>query len=177
MSSSSSTSLIALPPASITLAFGGLTTAYVFFSGLADETWGTVPLLNGRLGSIPIDDKTRVKAWNAYYDRAHVGFIGASVASMVLNFTSSYIHPSPIISKLALISGITSILVVPATFALGLMPINKRLFALNDGAEPVKDGEGKELVQRWESKHYWRFPIYAGAWVFSWAAIVYDGRA
>ncbi|WVQ73838.1 hypothetical protein IAR50_003419 [Cryptococcus sp. DSM 104548] len=167
----------ALPPPSITLAFGGLTTAYVFFSALADETWGTIPLLNGRLGYVPIDEKTRVKAWYAYYDRAHVGFIVASVSSSLLNLTSSYIHPSPFVSRLALISGITSILVIPATFALGLMPINKRMFALHDGAKPVKEEEAKELVQRWESKHYWRFPIYAVAWVFSFAAIVYDGRA
>lgn len=69
--------LFSLPPPSVTLALGGLTTSYVFFSSVTDMNWGIVPLLNGRFGAVDIDEKKRIKMWSIYFKRAAVGHASA----------------------------------------------------------------------------------------------------
>lgn len=69
------TSLFRLPPPSITLAFGGLTTSFVFFTVISDETRGIIPLLNGALGPAVFDDKTKAGIWGAYFKKAAVRFV------------------------------------------------------------------------------------------------------
>jgi hypothetical protein len=107
--------------------------------------------------------------------------IAPSVASAALSFTTAYIHPRPQIRRLALLSGITSLLVGPITFAVGLPAINSQLLDL--GTRSVKgqmtqaDWSTKaafvdRLIRDWESKHTIRFVSYVGGWAFSFAALL-----
>ncbi|ADV25244.1 hypothetical protein I305_05460 [Cryptococcus gattii E566] len=168
--------LLTLPPPSVTLALGGLTTSYVFFANVTDLSWGIVPLLNGRFGAVDIDEKKRAKMWAIYFNRAARGIVGGSVLSALLNFTTAYIHPSSLIRRVTLISGVASLLIVPITFTVGILPVNNRLLEIASGAETTRDDEVKSLVEVWGKKHLLRMPAYTTAWVLSFFALVYDGR-
>lgn len=185
-----------LPPPSVTLALGGLTTSYVFFSSVTDMNRGIIPLLNDRFGAVDIDEKKKIEMWSIYFKRASVGhppalsqseevadrswcqtgLVGGSVLSALLNFTTAYIHPSPLTCRITFISAVTSLLIVPITFASGILPINNRLFEIAKGAETTRDDEVKSLVKTWGEKHLLRMPAYTAAWVLSFFALVYDGR-
>ncbi|WWC92613.1 uncharacterized protein L201_007572 [Kwoniella dendrophila CBS 6074] len=170
-------SLTQLPAPSITLALGGLTTAYVFFGNITDTQRGLIAYLNGRLTPIKLGDKDRAKVWFGYYDPAHEWVITVSLISSILNLSTSYTHKSNLISKLTLTSGITSILIVPYTFGVRLPLINSRLIELSkDSTEHRNENEAKTLIEIWEKKHLVRMVFYAGAWITSFAAIVLDGR-
>ncbi|WWC91601.1 uncharacterized protein L201_006547 [Kwoniella dendrophila CBS 6074] len=177
--------ITSLPAPSITLALGGLTTAYVFFSNIAETQRGVIPFLNGRLISpVTLDDKDRAKLWNVYFDSAAKWIVGSSIVSSLLNLTTSYLYrkSSPLISKITLGSGITSLLILPATVILGLLPINQRLMELsendNDNIKSLEkeEEEVKKLIKLWEEKHLNRLPIYAIAWSLNMLAILLDGR-
>nr|ODN98576.1 hypothetical protein L204_02540 [Cryptococcus depauperatus CBS 7855] len=173
------TSLFRLPPPSITLAFGGLTTSFVFFTAVSDETRGIIPLLNGRLGPAAFDDKTRAGIWGAYLKKAGARFkniIGGSVLSALLHFTVSYSHPSPFIRRLTFASGVTSLLILPITFLSGVLKINARLQAIEDDTQTPEKDEVKSLVETWEIKHLFRMPAYGMAWALSFVAICFDKR-
>ncbi|AFR98971.1 hypothetical protein J008_06966 [Cryptococcus neoformans] len=165
-----------LPPPSVTLALGGLTTSYVFFSSVTDMNRGIIPLLNDRFGAVDIDEKKKIEMWSIYFKRASTGLVGGSVLSALLNFTTAYIHPSPLTRRITFISAVTSLLIVPITFASGILPINNRLFEIAKGAETTRDDEVKSLVKTWGEKHLLRMPAYTAAWVLSFFALVYDGR-
>ncbi|WWC66083.1 uncharacterized protein I303_108705 [Kwoniella dejecticola CBS 10117] len=176
-----SNAILSLPAPSITLALGGLTTSYVFFGNLAEYQRGVIPYLNGRLlpGSpLKLTDKEKAKLWRAYFKPAATWVVGASLVSSVLAFTTSYIHPSPLISRITLISGIQSLAILPITALSGLLPINSRLLELaeNESATSVKEDEAKELINSWETRHLRRMPAYALACLSTLMAIVLDGR-
>ncbi|WWC73897.1 uncharacterized protein I206_107869 [Kwoniella pini CBS 10737] len=171
--------ITSLPAPSITLALGGLTTAYVFFSNLGDYQRGIIPYLNGRMvGPINISDKERAKLWRSYFKPAATWVVGSSLISSLLSFITSYLHPSPLISKITLISGIQSLLILPITAISGLLPINSRLLELaeNENVISKKEDEAKELIQAWEVKHLRRLFVYAAACLSTLIAIVLDGR-
>ena len=121
-----------------------------------------------------------LRYWGAVADHQRWG-IAPSVASAALSFTTAYIHPRPQIRRLALLSGIASLLVGPITFAVGLPAINSQLLEL--GTRSVK-GEMTQadwstkaalvdrLISDWESKHMIRFVSYVGGWAFSSAALL-----
>ncbi|WVR09714.1 hypothetical protein IAU60_006790 [Kwoniella sp. DSM 27419] len=169
-----------LPAPSITLALGGLTTGYILWGNVTDYQRGVIPFLNGRLGPNTLDERSRVKLWKAYFKSAAAFIVGSSGISATLNFTTAYIHPSAPIRSLALASGIASCMILPITALVGLLPVNDRLLTLaqegDKEAEFKKDDEGRELIAAWESKHLRRMPSYIAAFVFSFSAIVLDGR-
>ncbi|WVF68312.1 hypothetical protein IAT40_003077 [Kwoniella sp. CBS 6097] len=175
--------LFALPAPSITLAIGGLTTSYVFFSNVSDFQRGCIPFLNGRLGSSvnQLDQRGRARLWAKYFKNAATTVVGSALVSAILNYTTAYLHPSPIIRRLALVTGAASMSIIPITFLSGLLPINSRLNALaaEDGEKEVEfksENEATELIAAWESRHLRRIPSYAIACILSWTAIVLDGR-
>ncbi|WWD16718.1 hypothetical protein CI109_101149 [Kwoniella shandongensis] len=168
--------LLSLPAPSITLALGGIGTAYVFFANIAEAQRGIIPLLNGRFGKLELGEKERVMLWNSYFDSAAKWIVSTSVLNSLLSFTTSYLHPSPNIRRLALLSGIFSISIVPTTFLVGLLPINSRLKELTKAGVEVRRSEGRELVQGWEKRHALRIPLYAIAWGLNLVAVLLDGR-
>ncbi|WRT69900.1 uncharacterized protein IL334_006891 [Kwoniella shivajii] len=176
-----SSALLSLPAPSVTLAIGGLTTSYVFFANVAEYQRGLIPYLNSRLTPVQLNDKGRAQLWKAYFDNAATWVVGLSLASAGLNLTTSYLHRSPLISRLTLVSGITSLLILPITVISGLLPVNARLHELaEDGGKAgtsAKEDEAKLLIIAWETKHLRRIPVYGVAWCLSALAILLDGRA
>ncbi|OCF34414.1 hypothetical protein I316_03928 [Kwoniella heveanensis BCC8398] len=175
--------LLSLPAPSITLALGGLTTSYVFFSNVSDYQRGCIAFLNGRVGPSvnQLDQRGRVRLWAKYFKNAALSVVGTSVVSSLLNLTTAYMHPSANIRQLALWSGLTSLLIFPITALSGLLTVNSRLNALASESDDKQlefknETEAKELIAGWESRHLRRMPTYAIACLLSWAAIILDGR-
>ncbi|WVW87118.1 hypothetical protein I302_109175 [Kwoniella bestiolae CBS 10118] len=182
--SSLTDAITSLPAPSITLALGGLTTAYVFFANIGETQRGTIAYLNGRLGPVTLSDKERAKVWRGYFKPAATWIISSSLTSTALNMTTSYLHKSPIISKITFVAGMASLWILPMTFFLGLPTINSRLLDLAQQDEgtankiitPKSDDEAKKLIKSWEEKHVIRFISYGAAWGLSLLAILLDGR-
>ncbi|WWD04406.1 hypothetical protein V865_002475 [Kwoniella europaea PYCC6329] len=176
--------ITSLPAPSITLALGGLTTAYVFFANIGETQRGSIAYLNGRLTPVTLNDKERAKVWRAYFRPAATWIVSASLTSTALNMTTSYLHKSPLISKITFVAGLASLWILPITFFVGLPPINSRLLDLAQQDEgtankiitPISDDEAKKLIKSWEEKHVLRYPSYAVAWGLSLLAILLDGR-
>ncbi|OCF62033.1 hypothetical protein L486_01699 [Kwoniella mangroviensis CBS 10435] len=148
--------ITSLPAPSITLALGGLTTAYVFFANIGETQRGSIAYLNGRPTPVTLNDKERAKVWRGYFKLAAITFV----------------------------SGLASVWILPITFFVGLLPINSRLFELAEQDEgtankiitPTSDDEAKKLIKTWEEKHLIRLPSYGVAWGLSFLAILLDGR-
>lgn len=175
------------------------TTSYTLFSSHAGTNMGIIPLLNQRYEPFPIGPELKVKAWNSYFSRAmvcayvHVSTyltslfdiliiqfygIGSSLVSAGTSFVTAYIHPDPQVRTLSLISGLSSLLVGPITFGVGLPAINSELIALGKESNVGSDEWNKrasrvdELVQGWEKRHNIRYISYLGGWAFSAAALL-----
>ncbi|KAK6908648.1 hypothetical protein I204_02059 [Kwoniella mangroviensis CBS 8886] len=176
--------ITSLPAPSITLALGGLTTAYVFFANIGETQRGSIAYLNGRLTPVTLNDKERAKVWRGYFKPAATWIVSGSLISSALNITTSYLHKSHLISKITFVSGLASVWILPITFFVGLLPINSRLFELAEQDEgtankiitPTSDDEAKKLIKTWEEKHLIRLPSYGVAWGLSFLAILLDGR-
>ena len=91
---------------------------------------------------------------------------------------TAYIHPDPQVRTLSLISGLSSLLVGPITFGVGLPAINSELIAMGKESDIGSDewnkraGRVEELVQGWEKRHNIRYISYVGGWAFSAAALL-----
>ncbi|WVQ83593.1 hypothetical protein IAT38_005734 [Cryptococcus sp. DSM 104549] len=173
------TSLRSLPPPSVTLALGGLGTAYVFISSAVEAHRGIIPFLNGRLGPCDLKGQSKAKLWAVWFKSAAATTVGTSFLAAALTLTTSYTHPNPTIRRLALISGIASLAIVPVTAISGLLGINERLKELARGTATKGtegDEEVDELVKGWEKRHLFRMPLYSMAFFTSYVAIVLDGR-
>ncbi|KAK8861376.1 hypothetical protein IAR55_002195 [Kwoniella newhampshirensis] len=168
--------LLSLPAPSITLALGGIGTAYVFFTNISDAQRGIIPLLNGKLGKVDIAEQERVRMWNVYFASAAKWVVGTSMFNAAVNLATSYYHPSPSIRLLTLLSGLFSLTILPTTLVVGLLPINARLHALEKDGVEVRRSEGRDLVQGWEKRHLARVPLYGVAWALSFVAILLERR-
>ena len=106
--------------------------------------------------------------------------LGGGILSGALGFTTAYVHPNPLVSRLSLASGIASLLILPLTALSGLLPINDELLDKEKRWRDVPDSQiseadtkrVEELVWKWEGKHLLRYTGYAGAWVCAMAAMV-----
>lgn len=92
----------------------------------------------------------------------------------LINLTTSYLHPSPLISRLTLSAGLIGITMIPLTLVMGLPKINDELLKID------KAGGGglkvSVLTKRWMQLHRFRYVSLVGAWGLSFAALVMDGR-
>lgn len=100
-----------------------------------------------------------------------------------LAFTTAYLHPSPVVSNLAIASGVFSSMQIPATILLGIPKVFGPLLAMdrNDSMKDAKIGspEAKQvddLLRMWEQKHLLRFAVTGPALATALVALMLDGR-
>lgn len=100
-----------------------------------------------------------------------------------LAFTTAYLAPSPIISQLALASGVFSSMQIPATIALGIPKFFGPVLKMDreDSLKESQTGSAEsqkldKLLQDWEGKHVLRFGVTGPALALALLALMLDGR-
>lgn len=118
--------------------------------------------------------------------------LGGTAAATLCDAIVATQHPSPLVRKLSIASGVVGALIVPFTYVF-IMPTNNTLFAIADKhgdvdkdkqsaqpdpVNPQKDqsDDADTLIARWDSLHKVRFAMYAGALVLATCALMTDRR-
>jgi len=172
--------LAALPIPTYTLAASVATTSFAFLANYSDYQHGVVAAVNGRLGPNYMDKKSKIQVLGGYMKSAVFWHVGSTVTAGVMSLTTAYLHPSPVISTLALTSGVFSLLVPPGTRLSPIYPYFMRILTLGTDsakASEVTEQEYDDIARVWEKMHLIRVAAcYFPAWLFAMAALMLDGR-
>ncbi|WQF84612.1 Putative anthrone oxygenase [Colletotrichum destructivum] len=167
------------PPAACALGAGLVVTSSLLFGNVGLTLTGPLPIIRDQLGTSSLSAKQKVRVWRLFFDEAADTRLGGNQRYVVvgtgltaaLHLGAFALGESPISRRLALMSALCSVIVLPYT-AMAIMPTNKALIALDDKvalSEMDRRKSGK-LIEKWDRLHKVRFLMYSGAWLCGLAA-------
>ncbi|KAK6213682.1 hypothetical protein QIS74_09684 [Colletotrichum tabaci] len=159
------------PPAACALGAGLVVTSSLLFGNVGLTLTGPLPIIRDQLGTSSLSAKQKVRIWRLFFDEAARYVVVGTGLTAALHLGAFALGESAISRRLALMSALCSVIVLPYT-AMAIMPTNKALIALDDKvalSEMDRRKSGK-LIEKWDRLHKVRFLMYSGAWLCGLAA-------
>ncbi|KAJ0160169.1 hypothetical protein CTA2_8428 [Colletotrichum tanaceti] len=159
------------PPAACALGAGLVVTSSLLFGNVGLTLTGPLPIIRDQLGTSSLSAKQKVRVWRLFFDEAARYVVVGTGLTAALHLGAFALGESPISRRLALMSALCSVMVLPYT-AMVIMPTNKALVALDDKvalSEMDRRKSGK-MIEKWDRLHRVRFLMYSGAWLCGLAA-------
>ncbi|KAI3554433.1 hypothetical protein CABS03_07696 [Colletotrichum abscissum] len=166
-------------PATYALGSGLLVTSSLFFGNIGLSLTGPLPIIRDQLGACTLSSKQKIKVWRLFFDEASVSetlphhqyIIGGTGVTATLHLAAFALGESPVSRRLAVMSALCSICILPYTLVV-IMPTNNSLIALDDKVALSELDRKKVgwLIEKWDRLHKIRFLMYGCAWALSLAA-------
>ncbi|KAK1725078.1 hypothetical protein CaCOL14_011624 [Colletotrichum acutatum] len=158
-------------PATYALGTGLLVTSSLFFGNIGLSLTGPLPIIRDQLGACTLSSKQKIKVWRLFFDEASRYIIGGTGVTATLHLAAFVLGESPVSRRLAVMSALCSICILPYTL-IAIMPTNNSLIALDDKVALSELDRKKVgwLIEKWDRLHKIRFLMYGCAWSLNLAA-------